>query len=81
MIEGGDPVGEAAVAWVVRLASDQRTRADEEGFRAWMEADAAHAQAFADCSALWTGCRPLLGPMRAARRFVNCGLRCRSRPA
>jgi transmembrane sensor len=61
MTEGHDTVGEAAVAWVVRLASDQRTRADEEAFRAWMEADPTHPQAFADCSALWDGVEILAG--------------------
>ncbi len=59
MIENGDTIGEAAVSWVVRLSSDQRTRADEEAFRSWMEADPAHAEAFADCAALWDGVQHL----------------------
>ncbi len=59
MIEDRDAIDEAAVAWVVRLASDQRTRADEDAFRAWMEEDPVHAEAFADCSALWDGAQAL----------------------
>jgi len=53
MTETSDTIGEVAVAWVVRMASDQRTRADEEAFRAWMEEDPAHAEAYAECAALW----------------------------
>ncbi len=48
-------IDEQAAFWVVRLHSDQRTRADEEAFRAWMERDPAHADAYADCAALWDG--------------------------
>jgi transmembrane sensor len=42
-----------AAMWVVRLHSDQRTRADEVGFKAWLERDPRHANAYADCVALW----------------------------
>jgi transmembrane sensor len=59
MTETRDIIGETAVFWVVRLSSDQRTRADEEAFRAWMEENPAHAEAFADCSALWDGVEDL----------------------
>ena len=48
-------INEQAAHWVVRLHSDQRTRADEEAFRAWLEQDPAHADAYADCAALWDG--------------------------
>jgi transmembrane sensor len=44
--------GEAA-AWVVRLHSDQRTQAEQDAFRAWVEADAAHAEAFSAHMAIW----------------------------
>lgn len=44
-----------AAQWVVRLHSDQRTRADEDAFRAWLEQDPTHAEAYADCAALWDG--------------------------
>jgi transmembrane sensor len=46
---------EQAAFWVVRLHSDQRMRADEEAFRVWLEQDPAHADAYADCAALWDG--------------------------
>jgi transmembrane sensor len=59
MTETGETIGEIAASWVVRLNSDQRTRADEEAFRLWMEEDPAHADAFADCVALWDGVRRL----------------------
>jgi transmembrane sensor len=80
MIDDRDAIGEAAVAWVVRLGSDQRTRADEDAFRAWMEEDPAHAEAFADCSALWDGAQALaasddghkaLQRLRAPRRILG----------
>ncbi|WP_421738345.1 FecR family protein [Caulobacter sp.] len=44
--------GEAA-AWVVRLHSDQRTQADREAFNAWLDADAAHVEAFSAHAAIW----------------------------
>lgn len=43
-----------AAAWVARLGSDQRTRADEEAFDAW-RADPANAAAFDDHAQLWDG--------------------------
>lgn len=48
-------LSEQASFWVVRLHSDQRTRSDEEAFRLWLEQDPAHADAYADCAALWDG--------------------------
>jgi transmembrane sensor len=44
-----------AASWVVRLASDQRTRADEAAFREWLAGDPAHADAFGECHAVWAG--------------------------
>ncbi len=55
MTETVTATGADAAFWVVRLNSDQRTRADEEAFRLWLEQDPAHAQAYADCAALWEG--------------------------
>ena len=72
MIENGETIGETAASWVVRLNSDQRTRADEEAFRSWMEEDPAHAEAFADCAALWDGVQHLAASEdghRALRRL------------
>jgi transmembrane sensor len=48
-----------AAAWVARLASDQRTRADDEAFAAWLEADGGHPDAYADHAELWEGMRAL----------------------
>jgi transmembrane sensor len=81
MTERSETIDEEAVQWVVRLGSDQRTRADEDAFRTWLEQDHAHAHAFADCMALWDGVRDLaateeaheiLKPFRAP-----AGIRCR----
>jgi transmembrane sensor len=44
-----------ATDWVVRLGSDQRTGADETAFKAWLDADPAHANVFAEQQALWSG--------------------------
>lgn len=75
-------IDEVAAEWVVRLGSDQRTHADEEAFRAWLEQNPAHAQAYADCAALWhavgelvstseahTTLKSLRTPAPARRRF------------
>jgi transmembrane sensor len=75
-------IDEVAAEWVVRLGSDQRTHADEDAFRAWLEQDPAHAQAYADCAALWhavgelvstseahTTLKPLRAPAPVKRRF------------
>lgn len=75
-------INEQAAFWVVRLHSDQRRRADEEAFRVWLEQDPAHADAYADCAALWDGVaiaveteeareilQPLRLPDRAPRRL------------
>jgi transmembrane sensor len=75
-------IDEVAAEWVVRLGSDQRTHADEEAFRAWLEQDPAHAQAYADCAVLWdavgefvstseahTMLKPLRTPAPVERRF------------
>lgn len=45
---------EEAAAWVVRMASDQRTRADEEQFSAWLNASPDNAEAYADHEMIWT---------------------------
>lgn len=58
MTEMSDPsvtVNEEAAEWVVRLHSDQRTRADDEAFRAWLDQDEANRAAYADHAALWAG--------------------------
>lgn len=75
-------IDEQAAFWVVRLHSDQRMRADEEAFRVWLEQDPAHADAYADCAALWDGVaiaveteeahellQPLRLPVEAPRRL------------
>jgi transmembrane sensor len=87
MIESGDTIGETAVFWVVRLNSDQRTRADEEAFRSWMEENPAHAEAFADCAALWDGVEHLAttadgrGALRNLRAPVRAWARVTRRTA
>ena len=46
---------DTAAAWVARLGSDQRTRADEAAFDAWLTADPAHAAQYAEHAELWDG--------------------------
>ncbi len=48
-----------AAGWVARLGSDQRTRADDEAFEAWLAADPAHAAQYAEHAELWDGLRTL----------------------
>ncbi len=58
-MERVDDINEQAAAWVVRLNSDQATRSEREAFREWLEADEAHAMAYAEHSALFAGLRHL----------------------
>ena len=58
-------INEEAADWVVRLGSDQRTRADEEAFQAWLDQDDAHRRAYADHAALWAGLGRLAGDEQA----------------
>lgn len=44
-----------AAAWVVRLASDQRTRADEQEFAQWLARNPAHREEYELHAALWRG--------------------------
>ena len=61
-----------AAAWVARLGSDQRTRADDEAFEAWLAADPAHASAYAEHAELWDGLSALTSaPSRAARASAS----------
>lgn len=69
MTERDEAIGGQAVQWVVRMGSDQRTRADEEAFRAWLEQDPAHRQAFADCRALWDAFGDLAASDEAHENF------------
>ncbi len=42
-----------AAAWLARLRADDRTRADERAFQAWLQADPAHAVAFEAVTQAW----------------------------
>ena len=42
-----------AAAWLARLRSDRRSRADERAFRAWLADDEAHSIAFEDVTEAW----------------------------
>src|SRR5688572_7893608 len=44
---------EEAYAWVVRLASDQRTRQDEQRFQQWLDEDPRNAAQFEQGLSLW----------------------------
>ena len=83
MSKATEAIDEAAAEWVVRLGSDQRTHADEQAFRVWWEESPTHAQAYADCVALWDAVgdmvatneahrtlKPLRAPVRI-RRTMN----------
>jgi transmembrane sensor len=43
-----------AAAWLARLHADDRSREDEEGFRAWLAENPAHAAAFEAVDHTWT---------------------------
>lgn len=60
-----------AAAWVARLGSDQRTRADDEAFEAWLASDPTHASAYAEHAELWDGLRTLSGDAEARAALLG----------
>jgi transmembrane sensor len=52
-------IHEQAATWVVRLNSDQLIGSEHDAFRAWLEADPAHAIAYAEHAALFAGLKSL----------------------
>ena len=77
--DGSTPVREAA-AWLARLHAEDRTSADEAGFRRWVAADPANAQAFDRASAVWNSVGGIAARIERApahatpRRAVLAGL-------
>ena len=73
------PVREAAV-WVARLHAEDRSTIDEAGFRRWIAADPANAQAFDRASAVWDSVGGIADRIKRApthatpRRAVLAGL-------
>ncbi|HEV2363492.1 MAG TPA: FecR domain-containing protein [Caulobacteraceae bacterium] len=61
MTETARKLNDEAAAWVVRLHSDQRTRSDDEAFEAWLGRGHDRADAFAECSAVWSAVGSLEG--------------------
>jgi transmembrane sensor len=57
------PVREAA-AWVARLHAEDRSAADEAGFRRWIAADPANVQAFDRASAVWASVGGIAGRVK-----------------
>lgn len=62
--------GEEAAAWVVRGASDQRTRADDDALERWLADDPANARAYAEHRLLWDGLAEL-GDDEEARAILG----------
>lgn len=60
-----------AAAWVARLGSDQRTRADDEAFAAWLAADPSHAGQYAEHAELWHGLAALGGDAEARAALLG----------
>ncbi|GGE91259.1 FecR family protein [Sphingomonas prati] len=56
-----------AADWIARLHADDRTDHDKTAFRAWLDADPCHADAFERASAIWDSAGGLTAPMPAAR--------------
>ncbi|HVZ30647.1 MAG TPA: FecR domain-containing protein [Asticcacaulis sp.] len=52
-------IHEQAATWVVRLNSDQVIGSEHDAFRSWLEADPAHAIAYAEHVALFAGLKSL----------------------
>ncbi|MGE0668834.1 MAG: FecR domain-containing protein [Sphingomonadales bacterium] len=57
-----------AAAWLARLHSEERTRADEERFRAWLAMDGRHQEAFDLVTLAWDAAGGLKAVARPDRR-------------
>lgn len=55
-------VMDEAIAWFVRMHSDQRTLADEDRFAQWIKQDVSHASAYADVEHVWRVSGPEIAP-------------------
>lgn len=55
-------VMDEAIAWFVRMHSDQRTLADEDRFAQWMKQDVSHVRAYADVEHVWRASGPEIAP-------------------
>ena len=64
----GHRIKAEAAAWLARLRSEERRRADDAGFRAWLAEDARHAQAFERVTSAWeaSGAQALVRDARPA---------------
>jgi len=58
-----DPVATAALDWFVRLRNAKAGATDPAAFVRWRDADPAHAEAYAELAALWTGMDALPSPL------------------
>lgn len=52
-MSGERPLPRTAAEWIARLNADGRTAEDEQAFRAWIAADAAHAADFERATDIW----------------------------
>lgn len=55
-------VMDEAIAWFVRMHSDQRTLADEDRFAQWVKQDVSNANAYADVERVWRASGPEIAP-------------------
>jgi transmembrane sensor len=62
-----------AAAWLARLHAENRDAADEAGFRAWLNADPSHAQAFEAVDRMWSDVGGL-GNLKTVRTDLRLGL-------
>ena len=73
--EASAEIDRAAAGWLVRLGSPALDDADRRAFRAWLEADPAHAAAFETARRLWDGLDvPAAALAAAGRRRRRVGL-------
>lgn len=61
-------IDRAAAAWLIRLGSPALDDADRRAFRAWLDADPAHAVALEEARCLWSA---LAGPAADVERSVR----------
>lgn len=57
-----ESITDEAIAWFVRMHSDQRTLADEDRFEQWLKQDARNVEAYAFVERLWRAAGPQIRP-------------------
>jgi transmembrane sensor len=76
-----EAVTETATTWFVRMSADAATDAERRAFRAWLEGDPAHRDAYAQVEALWVELAGIPDPRPAREANGRTGHSARAKPS